>query len=189
MSGAIELDVVLVVLPGATSFSTAKGKISSREVYECDAVAALLSGQPGVRGSVFEGPLGEAPAAAFYLVSGSELDRHRASLPGGSDRLGRIVLANADRDRVLDALETDRFPGALSYLGAADWREPGRGKMFAQRSVVAHAGGTIAPQLPRVWSSENYVLWSHPDFPTLDALLVSYLRLFVDLAPLFAEPA
>ncbi len=171
------MKLMLHISPTRTH-STRDGVLPARVVDQVDEVAASLRAA-GADVEILEAPASDHDGSDFSLIFAPDL---QWQLNEGKRAADRLVVLHADRDQILELVETYRVAAAVFYIHPDALNKPSNG-LVIPRAGAEKLGGTLGPGAPYFMSSEHYAAWTHPDHPTLGARLVAYLKASMPAPP------
>jgi hypothetical protein len=152
------------------------------EVYGFDRLAEALRAQGFPDVTVADRipySAGREHDAGTAVVIPAGMLRDVAAHDAAGGRLGpRVLLAAADRTRLLDQLERHELAGAVDQATWSGWEAAPRSSLTG-RLDVAEAAGADFTRNP-AFASPRYVPLGTPAHPDLPSLLLAYLRAYFD---------
>jgi hypothetical protein len=145
-------------------------EVTASITENCDAIASFVR-DAGVAVQILDEPATSRTDSDYSLIFARDLEWNFAE--GGRSN-EQLVVLHADRDEILDIVETYRVAAAVHYLQVDAFAKDNRA-LVVRRDIAERLGGTLLPGLPYFKESTHYASWQHPAYPSLASRLVAYL--------------
>lgn len=135
------MKLALHVSPTRTSIAVdhdGPREVSARVTENCDAIASFLR-DAGAAVQILEEPAMSHTNSDYSLVFARDLEWH---LTEGRRPNDQLVVLHADRDEILDIVETHRVAAAVHYMQVDAFTKDNRG-LVVRRDIAERLGGTL----------------------------------------------